>query len=128
MNEKAEFRLLREAVGMTQAAMARELGVEVRSVKRWESQEAPQAPPQDAWNLLEGALAEQDRAVSAALAAPASRIPYWTSDGEHAQWADDPSADWRMDNATLRRIWAALRDLGSEPEVVDGRGNPSLIG
>lgn len=122
MKEKARFRLLRETVGMTQAAMASALGVEVRSVKRWESQEVPQVPPQDAWDLLGDALADQDRAVGAALGSPPARLPYWTGGAEHAQWSDDPSADWRMDNATQRRIWATLRDRGLEPEVVDGRG------
>ena len=43
---KAEFRAMREMVGMTQATLADALGVEVRSVKRWESPSAPQVPPE----------------------------------------------------------------------------------
>ena len=33
---KADFAALRETVGLTQAALAEELGVNPRSVKRWE--------------------------------------------------------------------------------------------
>lgn len=120
------FRLLRETVGMTQAELADRLDVEVRSVKRWEDRLAPQVPPQDAWDVLADALERQDRAVAAAIASPPQRIPYWTSDGEHAQFSEEPDSDWRADNATLRRIWAALRDRGVAPEVVDGRLNPAI--
>ena len=64
---KAGFRAAREGVGMTQHALARELGVEVRSVKRWESPDAPQVPPEDAWDVLDAALAAQRQAVAYAL-------------------------------------------------------------
>lgn len=39
MRSKAEFRALRESVGMSQAGVARALGMTVRSVRRWETLE-----------------------------------------------------------------------------------------
>jgi DNA-binding transcriptional regulator YiaG len=38
---KAEFRAIRETVGMTQGMLADALGVEQRSVRRWESPTVP---------------------------------------------------------------------------------------
>ena len=59
---KADFRARREMVGLTQQDIADALGVDVRSVKRWE-REGCNEPPDAAWNLIEFYEAEQDRAV-----------------------------------------------------------------
>ena len=51
---KADFAALRETVGLTQANLADDLGVQVRSVRRWEQpgQEGYE-PPADAWAALD---------------------------------------------------------------------------
>ena len=49
---KAAFRAAREASGASQAALAEALGVNARTVKRWETPGQPE-PPRDAWSLVE---------------------------------------------------------------------------
>lgn len=49
---KATFKAMRETSGASQAALADALGVNARTVKRWETPGQPE-PPQDAWNLVE---------------------------------------------------------------------------
>ena len=51
-DRKAAFRAMRETSGASQAALADALGVNARTVKRWETPGQPE-PPQDAWNLVE---------------------------------------------------------------------------
>lgn len=123
---KAEFRAMREMVGMTQATLADALGVEVRSVKRWESPSAPQVPPEEAWGVLRHAVAMQRQVVDFMLGkadehedAPVS-IRYWASQGDYdAERAD--GGDWRMANANVR---AAASVLLAEGRVVEWRDGP----
>lgn len=51
---KADFAALREAMGLTQANLADDLGVQARSVRRWEQpgQEGYE-PPAEAWDMLD---------------------------------------------------------------------------
>ena len=49
---KAAFRAMRETSGASQTALAEALGVNVRTVKRWETPGQPE-PPRDAWRLVE---------------------------------------------------------------------------
>lgn len=129
---KAAFRATREMVGMTQAMLAKRLGVEVRSVKRWEQPDSPQVPPDDAWDVLDAAKADQDSLVGVALGVvdrerPESyRLVYWTSQEQWDGYHVGPTkTDWRMANATSRRIAALLAERGievvwlSEPEGRD---------
>lgn len=136
---KAEFRAIRETVGMTQGALARELGVEVRSVKRWESPTAPQVPPQDAWDVLDAALSAQRRGIATALgrvdeiakergAYPKSvMLPYWTSQDayDEGHYVDD-GGDWRMANATNRTLAERLHERGIRVEWTDGPTVPRM--
>ena len=129
---KAAFRATRETVGMTQAALARELGVEVRSVKRWESPEATQVPPEDAWAVLDGSLAAQRLVVAYAVgrvdAVAESRgtypksvaLPYWTSQRAYdAGHQPQDGGDWRMANANNRLVAFALHERGIAVEWTD---------
>lgn len=136
---KAEFRAIRETVGMTQGALARELSVEVRSVKRWESPTASQVPPQDAWDVLDAALSAQRRGIATALgrvdevaeergAYPKSvMLPYWTSQDayDEGHYVDD-GGDWRMANATNRLLAHALHERGIRVEWTDGPTVPRM--
>lgn len=121
---KAEFHAIREMVGMTQQALADELGVEVRSVKRWESPKAPQVPPQDACDVLEAALGRQREVVGFALdkvhdvmdetgGAPQQVVlPYWSGAEDYGERSTDAAlgveGDWRMANANARALASAL--------------------
>lgn len=51
---KADFAALRETVGLTQANLADDLGVQARSVRRWEQPgREGYEPPADAWDMLD---------------------------------------------------------------------------
>jgi hypothetical protein len=131
---KAEFRALRETVGMTQQHMARLLNVEVRSVKRWESPGySTYHAPQDAWDILDDAIAAQRRAVSFALgkvdeiAASAGHDPatveltYWTSQEDYATYHSiEDGGDWRQANANSRLVAFALHERGIEVRWIAG--------
>jgi hypothetical protein len=135
----AEFRAIRETVGMTQGMLADALGVEQRSVRRWESPTTPQVPPQDAWDVLDAALSAQRRGIAAALGKvdevaqeyggyPESvALPYWSGqdayDGGH--YVDD-GGDWRMANATSRLLAHALHERGIRVEWSDGPTVPRM--
>lgn len=64
---KAEFKALRERVGMSQQNVADALNVNVRSVKRWEHEAYPYDAPDKAWKLLEHRLDVQRRMVEYAV-------------------------------------------------------------
>lgn len=136
---KTDFRAVRESVGMTQAALAAELGVQVRSIKRWESPEAPQQPPQDAWDVLVDAYEAQARAVAFAVdkahellaelpegAEAEVCIPYWPDAAAYAARSTDSAlgvaGDWRMANANARAAAAILRSRGLEVRFADPAG------
>lgn len=116
---KTEFRAIREITGITQAALARMLNVEVRSVKRWESDTAPQYPPLEAWQTLDAALDAQRRIVDYALSkvdemeAPAVRLPYWANAEEYAAKSTDAALGAPMDADSYRRANANLRAIAS---------------
>ena len=136
---KAEFRAMRETLGITQQRLADDLDVKVLSVKRWESPNYPQQAPQDAWNLLDMLMERQDTAVRVALlevdAIAEDRgeqpeevtLPYWSSDSDYYQHhitRDHGDESWTEVNATARRIAIALRDRGIRVRWVDGKDNP----
>lgn len=144
MRTKAEFRALREMAGITQARLAAILGVEVRSVKRWESGSAPQHPPADAWSVLDEAMEMQRVLIDIALdrvdetedeigAAPSEVVlPYWSSDAEYRECSTDAalgidggSDGWRMANASSRALAAILRADGIAVRWVSGADNPA---
>lgn len=122
---KAEFRALRETVGMTQGALAGEMGVQIRSVKRWENPDAPQEPPEEAWEVLDDAIEAQRRVVSYTLGKvdeiaekrgdypKAVAMPYWACSADYKKFHTVPDGgDWRMANANLRLISFALHEKG----------------
>ena len=60
----ATFRATRETIGLTQGDVAKELGVALRTVKRWEHPDW-QEPPEDAWEWLLDMQERHDAAVDA---------------------------------------------------------------
>ena len=63
---KAEFRAVRERVGLTQKMLADQLGNTIDMVKKWENHKYSN-PPQDAITLLEKALDSHQRIVNEAI-------------------------------------------------------------
>lgn len=136
---KAEFRAIRETVGMTQGMLADALGVEQRSVRRWESPTNDYYPPQDAWDVLDAALSAQRRGIAAALGKvdelaqergsyPESvMLPYWSSQDAYdkGHYVDD-GGDWRMANATNRLLAHALHERGMRVKWTDGPTVPRM--
>jgi transcriptional regulator with XRE-family HTH domain len=135
----AEFRAIRETVGMTQGMLADALGVEQRSVRRWESKSAPQEPPQDAWDVLDSALRTQRLGIAAALGKmdelaqkygdyPAVvNLPYWPSQEDYDRdHCVDDGGDWRMANATNRVLAYAFYERGVRVEWTSGPTVPRM--
>lgn len=71
---KADFKALRERVGLLQTDVAKKLGVNVRSVKRWEDPSFPNHAPEDAWAMLDEAMDIQKQQVSYACAVVAKQV------------------------------------------------------
>ena len=127
---RAEFRALRESVGMTQQRLADTLGVQVRSVKRWEQEndEGWYEPPADAWDVLYDALDAQEKAILEAVKAVVAiereqgaapdhvDVAYWLNADDYAEHSTDAAygvaGDWRMANANARAVATVLRRRG----------------
>lgn len=129
LRPKAEFRATRETLGITQQALADDLGVRVLSVKRWESPRYPQQAPDMAWELLDALMAAQDEAVADAVARVREtgdgdrriRLPYWSSQRDYdGSLREDDGLSWTEANATSRRVASVLRWLGYDVRWADG--------
>ena len=125
MRSKAEFRALRETVGLTQQSLADRLGVKILSAQRWERPKYPQQAPDAAWELLDSLVRAQARAVSDCLQAAKScevtQLEYWTSgtDYDDLRREGEPET-WTEANATQRAKAQALRMLGYPIDWYDG--------
>ncbi len=62
----ANFRAARETIGMSQLDVANALGVNLKTVKRWE-QGRGWEPPEDAWRLVERQLGIREQVVDYAV-------------------------------------------------------------
>lgn len=121
MRSKAEFRALRESVGMSQADVAKKLGVTVRSVRRWETPEPGyRGAPDDAWAMLDDALAKQDAVVAGALdmaeAMPhgSVQLTYYRDQTQFDLFGREPGEPYGQANASARMTADALRCQGVE--------------
>ena len=56
MRGKADFRLMRELLGLPQEWVAKRAGVDARTVRNWESPRYFYPPKREAWDLVEGLL------------------------------------------------------------------------
>lgn len=113
---KAEFRALREMVGVTQQSLADRLGVKILSVKRWELPNRPQQAPDRAWELLYSLLAVQTKQIEEATREPEEvvSLPYWMGSADFEEYADEdePAQTWTEANATQRAIAIQLGMAG----------------
>lgn len=117
MRTKTELRATRERVGLTQAKLAEAVGVQARSVKRWESPDAPQQAPEDVWLYLGDLLKAQDEAVDAAVARAKQEELFQLR--HYANQEECPDGYWRAANATARAIAITLEAQGYGVEWVD---------
>ena len=120
---KAQFKAMRELLGMSQQLLADLLSVDVRSVKRWESPTATayKSAPDDAWELLDKYLEQQQWAVETGLqkveetedqmGRPPREVSltYWFSEEAYEAAHPGEGRFWQMANANSRIVAAILR-------------------
>ncbi len=118
---KANFRALREMVGLSQMDVANLLECGLRSVKRWEHPTQPYWAPEAAWAIVEELYRRQREAVELAL----DKAEQADKAGELVDipvvyYRDQPMMDMygrdrgsaTVVNATARAIHAALTAMG----------------
>lgn len=122
---KADFRAIRETIGLTQGDVAKALGVALRTVKRWEHPDW-QEPPEDAWSWLlemhERHDALVDEAVDRVLAIAAKRgapevvaIIYYRDQSQYDACGREP-APYGFANSVAREVALDLAGEGIETE------------
>lgn len=125
---KANLRALRDLVGYSQQDLAGALGVNPRSVKRWEDPDGEYWAPEAAWEVLEGALNVQRQMVDYAVAQcervteEAGRMPgsvpitYYRDQRMYDGWGRDPGS-YGIANANARAVWRELDATGYPAEM-----------
>ena len=121
---KAQFRAMRERVGLSTKTLADLLGSTVDTVEEWETPEHGD-PPEDAVHLLVSLLERHVETVSAAVDAiehmrdahgnepQGITLPYYRSQAHYDQYVRD-SGDYSIVNAQSRDIAAILENEGYE--------------
>lgn len=122
---KADFRAIRETIGLTQGDVAKACGAALRTVKRWEHPDW-QEPPSDAWawllDMLDRHDALVDEAVDRALAIvgehgePAAVvITYYRDQAQYDAHGRDPGP-YGFANSVAREVALGLNGEGVETE------------
>lgn len=123
---KATFKALRETVGLSQDNVAKDLGVSVTSVKRWE-RPGYQYPPADAWEYMLDAYRAHCDAVNGALEQVDEiadlvghdpelvPITYWRTQEQYDRAGRDPGYVGVV-NACARAVGDELLKQGIEVE------------
>lgn len=124
---KASFKALRESLGISQQLLADLAGVNIKTVKRWESpkQVAYGMAPDDVWEILFECQEKQDWVINTALdkaeeimeeyGEPHSfALTYWSSEEEYEQAHPGEGRFWQVSNARTRILSRELRNMGFE--------------
>ena len=121
MSEFAEFRAMRETLGLTRQDVADYAGVSLRSVKRWEDPAEENPPSEDAWELLYDTDDKRFETVRQALyavrqsGAKAVQLTYYRTQEQYDALGRD-EGPYGVANANARAIAERLRDEGVEVE------------
>ena len=101
--------------------------VSERSVRDWESPTCPRLPPDEAWELLEGALRQQADLIDDALdelegTRGPVELPYWLGRGLYVRSmpCDGPfgEAAWQLENTAREALAAILEADGRQVRFV----------
>lgn len=117
---KANFKALRERVGLSQGDLAELASVTRTTVKRWERPGFNDAPA-DVWQMLEDAaetqreLCEQVAEQAATIDLDELQLTYWRSQGQFDALGRD-NGPFAVANANARAIWQTLEAMGVEVE------------
>ena len=126
MRGKADFRLMRELLGLPQEWVAKRVGVDARTVRNWESPRYFYPPKREAWDLVEIASSAARGARERGVEPAPLMLAYWR---DAAQWAkahpeDGDAGMWRVENAAARLAADRLHAMGlpvaiayAEPEA-----------
>lgn len=121
----ADFRMLRNALGVSQQWVADQVGVTKLTVLTWENPREFALPSRKAWDLMEGMWHQADRMASAQveIAVQAAQIakdakrepatlllPYWYNRAIHRASGRDGSME--VENLATRMIQDRLAVLG----------------
>lgn len=120
---RGEFKARREMAGLSQQDVSAALGVNIRTVKRWENPSFPYMPPEDAWKAVDDALDAQRRQVAYAVStveeqterlghAPEEvRITYYRDQAMYDEHGRDAGPVGQA-NAAARAAAAAIEAMG----------------
>lgn len=116
-DQAADYRALREQVGLTQQDVAGALGVKVLSVKRWEDPDYQFKIPSYAWEPLDSAYELQKTVVEAAVDRACGdgmpvRLRYWRTKEDYEKHHQHNPGTFEQANATARAVAERLRAVG----------------
>ena len=110
---EAQFKAIRERVGLSQKAVAERLGNTVDMVKKWENPKYTYQPPADACDLLAQALDAHVGSVRRQVAEIRDKVElvYFRSQPQHDAYTSD-GMDWEVVNARTREVAVLVEQLG----------------
>ena len=123
---KADFRAIREMLGITQDIAALALGVQAQTVKKWEKERCATLPPEDACKWLTEMWAKHNKIVNSVVAQNEAlyksvnctpeniTLTYYRNAQDYRKYGrDNRGGDtWQMVNARTRAIAQALMAKG----------------
>ncbi|TCD53863.1 XRE family transcriptional regulator [Alloscardovia theropitheci] len=121
---KADFRALRDKLGLSCRDVADALGLSERTVKNWEKQSHPKNPPDDVWQWLKNqeityykAIEESVNLVKEAVQAADGVAPrvitltYYRGQDDYNRYGRDPGS-YHVVNTRTRAVALELERLG----------------
>ena len=125
----AEFQATRKRVGVSCSDLARALGIEVRTVRRWESPSSPAVPFDQAWDLLDKMMQQRAQAIDAAIdelerqerergGVASVSLPIWPSDAAWSQAHPGEQGGARFANSINCAVADVAEALGYAVEWV----------